>query len=297
MGPITTYQDMVAVVTGGASGVGRSLAAMMLDRGATVVIADVEKEALDATVAELSSRGTIEGVQTDVTDTKSVQALADHVFERYGRTNLLFNNAGVGGAAPKVWDCTPNDWNWNIAVNVFGVAYGIHHFVPRMIDSGEPGYVVNTTSHNGAVTMLPHSSVYAVSKAAVAVLTECLESQLREVAPNVGAGLLFPAGQGLMGTGMYTADRNRPDRWAREVPKAEPPAQFAAMIERNLQMRGQFVEALDELANSVLDGILEGNYILTLGEFDSSVERLRERADRYAAGLNPTPPSTALTAT
>ncbi len=297
MSQITTYEDMVAVVTGGASGVGRSLAAMMLDRGATVVIADVEKTALDATVEELSSRGPIEGVQTDVTDTNSVQSLADHVFSTYGRTNLLFNNAGVGGAAPKVWDCTPNDWKWTMGVNVFGVSHGIFHFVPRMIDSGEPGYVVNTTSHNGAVTMLPHSSVYAVSKAAVAVLTECLESQLREVAPNVGAGLLFPAGQGLMGTGLYTADRNRPDQWAREVPKDPPPAQFAAMIERNLQNRGQFVDALDELANAVLDGILAGNYILTLGDFDGSIQQLRERADRYAEGLNPTPPSTALTAT
>ncbi len=297
MSPITTYEDMVAVVTGGASGVGRSLTAMMLDRGATVVIADVEKTALDATVEELSSRGPIEGVQVDVTDSESVKSLADHVFATYGRTNVLFNNAGVGGAAPKVWECTPNDWNWIMAVNVFGVSYGIHHFVPRMIESGEPGYVVNTTSGNGAISMLPHSSVYAVSKAAVAVLTECLEAQLREVAPNVGAGLLFPSGQGLMGTGMYTADRNRPDRWAREVPKAPPPAQFAALMERNLQMRGQFVDALDELANSVLDGILAGDYILTLGDFDGSVQQLHQRADRYAQGLNPTPPSTALTAT
>jgi NAD(P)-dependent dehydrogenase (short-subunit alcohol dehydrogenase family) len=291
--PISDYQDKVAVITGGASGVGRALARMLLDRGAHVVIADVEQQALDAAVADLRGRaaGQVLGVLTDVTDPKSVNALADQAFDTFGRVNLLFNNAGVGAPSAKAWETTPNDWHWVHAVNVFGVAYGIQAFVPRMLESGEPGFVANTTSGDGAITPMPTASVYAASKAAVAITTECLAVQLQEIGANVAAGLVFPAGRGLISTGMWTADRNRPGKWDREQPRPEVSPEIQAMKERAQQAaeqnREMFEAELDALANAILDGILEGRYVLTMGDFDGSVARLRERADRYAQGLNP----------
>ena len=244
-----------------------------------------------ATGCSARASTTVLAVRTDVTDAGSVQALADEVFSTLGRVNILFNNAGVGAPSAKVWETTPNDWHWVHSVNLFGVVYGIQAFVPRMLESGEPGYVVNTTSGDGAITPMPTASAYAASKAGVAITTECLAFQLAEIGANVGAGLLFPSGRGLIATGMWTADRNRHARWERERPRPEVSPEIQAMKDRAQQVaadnREMFDAALDELATSVLDGILAGSYVLTLGDFAPSVARLRERADRYEQGQNP----------
>jgi NAD(P)-dependent dehydrogenase (short-subunit alcohol dehydrogenase family) len=299
--PITTYDGAVAVITGGASGVGRALARRLRDRGASVVIADVEQAALDATVADLQPRGPeaqepeeqgrVHGVLCDVTDPASVEALADAAYGRFGKVNLLFNNAGVGAPSAKAWETTPNDYAWVFGVNVYGVAHGIQSFVPRMLAGGEPGFVANTTSGDGAVTPMPTASVYAASKAGVAIITECLAVQLEEEGGRVAAGLLFPAGQGLISTGMWTADRNRPARWERERERPPQSPEILAMKERAMEAassnREHFEAQLDALADAVLEGILAGDYVLTLGDFDNSVSTLRQRADRYARRANP----------
>ncbi|HEX2736596.1 MAG TPA: SDR family NAD(P)-dependent oxidoreductase, partial [Acidimicrobiia bacterium] len=132
----------VAVVTGGAGGVGRGIVEALLEEGARVVIADIEAPVLEKTVSELRDRGEVSGIRTDVSDAASVEALASTVFERYGACHLLFNNAGVtsgGGGLP--WEQEPNDWKWCFGVNVFGVANGVLAFLPRMISSGEPGVI------------------------------------------------------------------------------------------------------------------------------------------------------------
>ena len=149
-------EGAVAVVTGGASGIGKGIVKALLERDARVVIADIEQEVLDATVAELAALGKVEGVRTDVSDDRSLDALADHVFAAHGRCNILVNNAGVGsGGGGKAWQNEPNDWRWCFGVNVFGVAFGVIAFVSRMIESGEPGHVVNTSSGDGGSRPCP----------------------------------------------------------------------------------------------------------------------------------------------
>ena len=178
--PITDFRDKVAVVTGGASGIGRGICEELLKDGARVVVADIEKGAIDTTVAELSEIGSgqVTGVPTDVSKPDSVEALAGAVYEQHGVCHLLFNNAGIGAPGANVWDTTPNDWTWTFTVNVFGVAHGIQSFVPRMLAGGEAGHVVNTSSGDGAISPMPFASIYASSKAAVAIMTECLAAQL-----------------------------------------------------------------------------------------------------------------------
>lgn len=291
--PITDFQDKVAVITGGASGVGKALARMLLDRGASVVVADVEQGALDNAVAELQGRGKGEaiGVKCDVTDYDSVEALAEKAFAHFGKVNVVFNNAGVGSPSAKVWETTPNDWRWVTEVNLYGVAFGCIAFPPRMIGSGEPGYIVNTTSGDGAVAPLATASAYAASKAGVAITTECLAKNLEEAGANIRAGLLFPSGRGLIATGMWTADRNRPDRWARERERPPLDPNIEAMKERAAEAakanKEVFEGELDALANAVLDGIVAGHYVLTLGEFEGSAQRLHQRADNYAQLKSP----------
>ncbi|MCP4434737.1 MAG: SDR family NAD(P)-dependent oxidoreductase [Actinomycetia bacterium] len=271
----------VAVVTGGASGMGYSIATALLKRGATVVIADIEQSALDSTVAELSELGKVEGVRTDVSDEASTAALAEHVFSNHGRCNLLFLNAGVtsgGGGLP--WQQEPNDWRWCFGVNVFGVAIGVSEFVPRMIESGEPGQVIMTSSGDGGFAPVATASVYAASKAAVSCFTEALQLNLAKEGVPINASVFYPSG-GLMDTGLYTASRNRPDELQR---KGEGTGRksftFEELKDRIASATGHEPKVADmpALGEFAVDGAIERRFIIA-HDLDDTAELLHRRAD------------------
>ena len=177
----------VAVVTGGAGGVGRGIVEALLEEGMRVVIADVEEPVLETAVKELADMGEIRGVVTDVSSPASVEALAESVFSTEGACHLLFNNAGVtSGGGGRPWEQEANDWVWCFSVNVFGVANGMLSFVPRMIESGEPGVVVNTSSMDGGIAPVPYASVYASSKAAISCLPRLWRTSSSPPAPTSG---------------------------------------------------------------------------------------------------------------
>lgn len=273
----------VAVITGGASGIGKSLARRFAHEGMKLVVADIEADALNSTVEELRDAGAQAiGVQTDVTSFESVEALAAAAFAEYGKVHVLCNNAGVGPPSAKPWDTTPNDWKWTFSVNVFGVAHGIQAFVPRMLESGEDGIIINTSSPDGPIAPLPAASVYAATKCAVTCLTECLDAQLRADSPNIRAAVFYPSGQGLLDTGLWTSDRNRPADLARERPRSTPAMTVAQLVER-----GMAIQPLDELSAMVVDGIRDGRFVMILNP-DKSAATLRTRAEKIARGENPT---------
>jgi NAD(P)-dependent dehydrogenase (short-subunit alcohol dehydrogenase family) len=270
----------VAVVTGGASGVGKGLAQALLDEGVRLVLVDVERPALDATVAELASRGDVEGHVVDVSDFDAVEGLAEHVFATHGACHLLFNNAGVtSGGGGKPWEQEPNDWRWCFNVNVFGVVWGCLAFVPRMLASGEPGVVVNTSSGDGGFAPVPFASVYASSKAAVSCFTEALAHQLIAEGPNVRAAVFYPSG-GLLDTGLWTAARNRPPELARTKPRPPAPATTFEDFKRFLAEQGRDVTVMDtyELGKFCVQGIKDGRYIIGHG-MDEVRAMLHRRAD------------------
>jgi len=283
------FGDRVVVITGGASGIGRALGERFAADGARVVLADIERDQLERTAAELGkdAAGEVAAIAVDVTDPASVEALAAAAFDRFGAVHVLINNAGVGAPSARPWETTPNDWRWVHSVNVFGVAHGIQAFVPRMIASGEPGYVVNTASGDGAVNPLPGASVYAASKAAVATLTECLATQLAADGARIGVSLFLPGG-GLLDTGLWTADRNRPAALARERPRASPAITVSQLV-RGAAAQGRELplQSLDVLAGQVTAGITAGAYCIT-SDLAADAATLRERADRLGAGLCPT---------
>ena len=192
----------VAVVTGGASGIGRALAERFAAEGMRLVLADIERPVLDEAVAGLCDRGVeVIGVPTDVTSYDSVAALADAAYAAHGAVHVLCNNAGVGPPGGLVWETTPNDWRWTFGVNIFGVAHGIQAFVPRMLAAGDEGIVVNTSSPDGPIAPMPQASVYAASKCAVTCLTECLAAQLEAEGTALRAAVFYPSGRGLLDTG------------------------------------------------------------------------------------------------
>jgi len=283
------FQDRVAVVTGGASGIGRALAKAFLGEGMKVVIADVEEPALEATAKELGADGgPVLGVVTDVTRPESLQALADRVYAEYGACHLLCNNAGVSVANLNVWETTPNDWTWVHGVNVHGVVHGIQAFVPRMLASGEEGFVMNTSSGDGGIGPLAEQSVYASSKAAISILTECLGAQLKAQGTKLRAAIFYPSG-GLLNTGIWTTRRNRPADLAREQPVPEGTEitfeQFmGGMKKAGIELP---VQDLDELAHFAVQGIRNEDFVIMIGR-ETMEEQLVERARKLARGECPT---------
>ncbi|HET6951523.1 MAG TPA: SDR family NAD(P)-dependent oxidoreductase [Acidimicrobiales bacterium] len=276
-------EGKVAVVTGGASGIGRALVTRFAGEGMRLVVADIEQPALDATVAELRADGADAiGVRTDVSSYDSVAALADAAYAAHGAVHVLCNNAGVGPPGGAVWDSTPNDWAWTFGVNVFGVAHGIQAFVPRMLASGEEGVVVNTSSPDGPIAPLPQAAVYAATKCAVTCVTECLAAQLAAEGGRVTAAVFYPSGRGLLDTGLWTSDRNRPAELARERPRSSP-----ALTVAELQAKGVPVQPLDELADMVVDGIRARRFVLIM-DGAAAAQTLRERAEAVARAENPT---------
>jgi NAD(P)-dependent dehydrogenase (short-subunit alcohol dehydrogenase family) len=278
----------IAVVTGGANGIGRGIVEALLEEGARVVIADVEQPVLERTLVELRDRGDVSGIPTDVSDFASVEALAASVFERYGACHLLFNNAGVttgGGGLP--WEQEPNDWKWCFSVNVFGVANGVLAFVPRMLESGEPGVVVNTSSGDGGIAPVPYASVYAASKAAISCFTEALAHQLLDAGSQLRAAVFYPSG-GLLDTGLWTAQRNRPSELAREKKHTPGPVLTFSEFRDRLAAAGKNADIADlsELGRFVVTEIKNGSYIIG-HDLDGAATLLHARADAIGKGRLP----------
>ena len=284
-----TIDGAVAVVTGGAGGIGKGIVRALLAKGATVVIADVEEPALDAAVTQMTGLGAVEGVLCDVSDFDSVVALADQVFAVHGHCNLLFNNAGVGaGGGGRAWDHEPNDWKWCFGVNVFGTANGVMAFVPRMIESGQPGQVVNTSSGDGGFAPVPMASVYASSKAAVSCLTEALHHQLVTDETRLGASVFYPSG-GLMNTGLFNSQRNRPPELERVLRPARRSSMTFDELKVRLEAAGRDVTVadLDDLGRFVVAGAADRRYVIARDLADT-VDLLHRRAE--AIGRFEVPP-------
>jgi NAD(P)-dependent dehydrogenase (short-subunit alcohol dehydrogenase family) len=196
----------VAVVTGGASGIGRALAETFGREGMRVVLADVEGNALAATAQAIGKTGVeVLSVETDVTKPADVDRLAEKTLAAFGGVHVVCNNAGVfaGGLC---WSQPLTDYQWVLGVNMWGVIHGVRTFVPIMLERGEEGHVVNTASM-AALTANPYAAAYHMSKHAVLALSEVLYHELRGVGAKIGVSALCPEA---VATNIDDCERNRP---------------------------------------------------------------------------------------
>lgn len=185
------FAGKVAVVTGAGSGIGLALARGALERGAAVVISDIREDALAAAALELSALGEVLAVRADVANYADVEALADAAVARFGRVNLLVNNAGVF-ASGLTWDVSLDQYDWVIGVNQRSVIHGIKAFVPRMIAQGDECHVVTIASGAG-ITVNPGFCSYSMTKHAVVALTEALYLDLQtQGLPQIGVTIAMP---------------------------------------------------------------------------------------------------------
>jgi len=270
-------QGKVAVITGGASGIGWAVARRAAAEGMKVVIADIEEGALKQAERELTSQGTDAiAVATDVADAASVRELRERALRRYGAVHLVHNNAGVGGGGP-IWEVPEEDWRWIVGVNLWGVIHGVAAFVPLLIEQGE-GHVVNTASIAG-LTTAPFIGPYNATKQAVVAISETLYKDLEAAGVSgVGVSVLCP---GFVQTRIADAGRNRPD-WApaRDVENAE-------------EVRATIQDLVDGgippsvVADMVLDAVRTDTfYIRTHPELDAAI---RTRFEDILGGRPPSP--------
>jgi NAD(P)-dependent dehydrogenase (short-subunit alcohol dehydrogenase family) len=197
----------VAVITGGASGIGLAAACRFAVLGLKVCIADMGTQRLTAALDKIrqSAGGNAEvmSVETDVSQLESVRHLEREVSDHFGGTDVLMNNAGISLSSTCLDQI--DHWHKLLAVNLWGVIHGTQVFVPRMLERGRVGYIINTGSKQG-ITTPPGNPAYNVSKAGVKSFTEALQHQLRNTSKsNITAHLLVP---GFVFTGMTSGNRS-----------------------------------------------------------------------------------------
>jgi len=251
-------KDRVAVITGGASGIGLAIAKRFAREGMKLVLADVEEDALRKVEQEFRKAGVpVLAIRTDVSRSHDVERLAEKTLATFGAVHLVCNNAGVapGGV---VWESTVTDWEWVLGVNVWGVIHGVRVFVPIMLRQDTPCHIVNTASVAGLLSV-PGMGIYCVSKHAVVTLSECLHHDLTERGSKIGVSLLCPA---FVPTGIVDSERNRP-ALLRNPSRARTPEDQAREEQMRHAVQSGRVSA-EMVADMVLDAIRkERFYIFT----------------------------------
>ena len=291
--------ERVAVVTGAGSGMGKAFALRLAAEGMKVVAADIQDDALAASVASLSGDGhNVVGVRTDVSDPDWVRRLADAAYDRFGAVHVLCDNAGVEGYLDgPIWAATPKDWEWTVGVNFWSVVYGVREFVPRMLAGGEPGHVVNTCSMTSVVSA---GNMYGITKHAVLALTEVLAADLAKRAAPIGVTALCP---GIIATNLFRGSRNRPAALQEGDPDADADAAAAGGgpadrdTQAGLQLRERMHATLADgmppaqVASLVVDAIRTGApYLLTDHDWDDRIIKRHEAIMAGAVGpLVPAP--------
>jgi len=217
-----TFKGRTAVITGAGSGFGLEASRIAAREGMRVVMADVQRDALDKAVAEIEALGAqVLPFRLDVARAAEVEAMGAATLARFGAPNFVFNNAGVAGGG-LIWEQTLKDWEWIVGVNLMGVAHGVRVFTPMMIDAAKndpayEGHIVNTASMAGLVNM-PNSGIYNVTKHGVVAMSESLFQDLALVTTQIHCSVLCPF---FVPTGIHHSDRNRP---AELVDDAKPTA-------------------------------------------------------------------------
>lgn len=268
----------VAVVTGAAAGIGWALAEALAAAGSSVVLADVEEDRLSAQAEALAEQGhEVMAVPTDVADASSVSALAEATLERFGRVDLLCNNAGVS-TFNLLQDQTLDDWRWVLDVNLWGVVHGLHAFLPILRAQDHPSHVVNTASMGGLMGPVPFIAPYQATKAAVIALSEGLRVECQAFAPQVGVSVLCPSSTE---SAVLESERNRPAHHGTEQRSADAEAMRVGIKATLDPAAGGSTAA--EVAERTLEAVRAGE--LWVFVHDGEQPMVQARADEILAAF------------
>ena len=282
------FKGKVAVVTGAASGMGLAFAHKFAEEGMSVVLADIESEPLAMAEAALKEKGgEVLAVRANVMTEDDVNRLADAAFSRFGNVHILCNNAGVAASAATLrsrpWESSLADWEWTFGVNFMGVLYGIRAFIPRMLEKGEEGHIVNTASMAGLLT---GANPYNISKHSVVCLTEGIYKEFKGMGAKLSASVLCP---GLINTAILDSERNRPSEFG-------PPTDKTLLRPEVREWSSNFEAALkagyepEEVARQVFEAVRDDHFYIFPAQ-PSALESVRLRMEDITLQRNPTMPA------
>lgn len=263
-------KDKIAVITGGAEGIGKAIAVRAAAEGMKLVLADIDAAKLELTVAELSAAGVeVLGRRVDVSSADDVEALAAAAYARFGKVHLLINNAGVA-LARSAWETTQKDWDWVMGVNLYGVSHSLRSFVPRMLAHAEEGHIVNTASVAGLLSE-PALAAYNVSKFGVVTLSEGLHHDLVLRKARLGVSVLCP---GWVKTRIADAERHRGADERTDPATLDPVTAMTGLSIRKAVQQGI---SPAQVADAVIDAVKNGRfYILTHPESKNGIRTRME---------------------
>jgi NAD(P)-dependent dehydrogenase (short-subunit alcohol dehydrogenase family) len=266
------FKGRVAVITGGASGLGRALAERLAREGVQLMLADIDAKALAATRDALRATGAVVAIRpTDVAQASEVEALAHATLEAYGAVHIVCNNAGVAPLGA-VWESTTADWTWAFGVNVWGVVHGVRVFTPILMRQDDEGHIVNTASVAGLISP-PGMGCYNVTKQAVVGLSESLHHDLVRAQSKVRCSVICPA---YFSSGIADSERNRPDALRnQEVEKSARQLALEATLKKAVTS-GKLTAA--DIAERTFRAIADERfYVLTHGAIKPAIEtRMRD---------------------
>lgn len=275
------FRGKVAVITGGASGIGRAMAERFAAEGMKIVIADIEQSMLDKTSEEIRAKNAdVMAIRVDVSKADEMDALCIKAYEAFGKVHVLCNNAGVGIAGLS-WQHSLHDWEWVMGVNLWGVIHGIRLFVPKMLAQNEEGHVINTASMAGLISG-PTTAIYGVTKHAVVTLSETLHHEFKLTQSKLRCSVLCPA---WVKTGIAESERNRP-----EALTVAPAKQLKSPIgEATREMVKKLIGVgltPEQVAERVFEAVRDEKfYILTHPEWK---DRIKVRMEDILAEREPT---------
>jgi len=216
------FEGRTAVISGGAEGIGLSIAKALGEQKMNIVLADIDEKNLLKSVAELESLGIpVLAALLDVADEMQWTSVAKKAVERFGKVHMVVNNAGVGGDSGPIENQETEGWQWALGVNLMGVVYGAKVMTPLIKDHGEGGWILNVASMAG-MGGVPYSGAYTASKAAVVALSESWAAELKD--KRIGVSVLCPA---FVQTRIYDSERNRPDKYKSENYQIENESSFS----------------------------------------------------------------------
>ena len=249
------FAGKVAVVTGGASGIGEGIAEYCAKSQMKVVLADVEDGELRKTAERLKAAGaSVLAIRADVSRLADIEMLKDRTVDAFGGAHLLFNNAGVQTRA-RTWEGAHADWEWVINVNLWGVINGIRVFVPLMLQQHTECHIVNTASVAGLICST-NNAIYRVTKAAIVSLTETLYLELQQRGSAIGVSVLCP---GIVRSRLNDAERNRPVELSNASVGVQPTPEVLS-LERMFRQMNETGMTPEKCAELVFQAIREKRF-------------------------------------
>ena len=262
---MSKFKGKTAIISGGAEGIGLSVAKALGEQGMNIVLTDIDQKNLEIASKELEESGVpVLAERLDVADEKQWKHVAKKASERFGKVHMVVNNAGVGGDSVSVDNQEKKGWQWTLDVNLMGVVYGAKTIVPLIKSHGEGGWIVNVASMAGMGGFL-HGGAYNATKAAVVALSESWAEEL--TSQNINVSVLCPA---FVKTRIYDSERNRPKEYKSEISGSEGSNSFRKktkkMIDNGIEVSIVGKRVVEALNNGEL-------YIFTHPNYRSEIQK------------------------